>query len=169
MADMDFVNRICPYCKNPNYVVLLYMESIEDYSQKYRYKCLNCHRYFNDDFYEKLPLESTETAKEGEKERNRMTREEFMREARETAKKILAGKENGIMNLVQQAWAEGKRNAEVEAITEIVRQAYDQVKQKDEVVPCSVEKENPKGCTYYEHNNKKPYCTHECDGCVWYR
>lgn len=41
-----------------------------------------------------------------------MTREEFMQEARLTANKILAGKENGIMNLVQQAWAEGKRNAQ---------------------------------------------------------
>lgn len=40
-----------------------------------------------------------------------MTREEFMQEARLTANKILAGKENGIMNLVQQAWAEGKRAA----------------------------------------------------------
>lgn len=62
-----------------------------------------------------------------------MTREEFMRDARETAKKILAGKENGIMNLVQYAWAEGKRNAEVETITEIMKQAYDQVKQKGAV------------------------------------
>lgn len=40
-----------------------------------------------------------------------MEREKFMQEARLTANKILAGKENGIMNLVQQAWAEGKRAA----------------------------------------------------------
>lgn len=40
-----------------------------------------------------------------------MEREKFMQEARLTANKILAGKENGIMNLVQQAWAEGKRSA----------------------------------------------------------
>lgn len=41
-----------------------------------------------------------------------MTREEFMQEARLTAQKILYGKENSIMNLVQQAYAEGKRNAQ---------------------------------------------------------
>ena len=58
-----------------------------------------------------------------------MNREEFMQEARETAHRILEGKENGIMNLVQQAWAEGKRNAEVEAITEFAKQAFCQVKQ----------------------------------------
>ena len=27
---------------------------------------------------------------------------------------------------------------------------------------------SPKGCTYYEAKNRKPCCTHECDGCVWY-
>ena len=40
-----------------------------------------------------------------------MEREKFMQEARIAAHRILEGKENGIMNLVQQAWAEGKRNA----------------------------------------------------------
>ena len=35
-----------------------------------------------------------------------MTRDEFMTKARGTARQILEGKENGIMNLVQQAWAE---------------------------------------------------------------
>ena len=25
-----------------------------------------------------------------------------------------------------------------------------------------------KGCSYYAENNKKPYCTHHCDGCEWY-
>ena len=29
--------------------------------------------------------------------------------------------------------------------------------------------ESPKYCTYYEHNNKKPCCTHDCYGCVWYQ
>lgn len=60
-----------------------------------------------------------------------MNREEFMQEARETARRILEGKENGIMNLVQQAWAEGKWNAEVDTFTELVKQAFYQVKQKD--------------------------------------
>ena len=48
-----------------------------------------------------------------------------MKEARETAHKILESKENGIMNLVQQAWAEGKRNAELEDMMELVKQALE--------------------------------------------
>jgi hypothetical protein len=47
---MDFVNIICPNCKNPNYMVLL-----GDFSKVYKYKCMNCNRYFNDiDFEEPL-------------------------------------------------------------------------------------------------------------------
>ena len=52
-----------------------------------------------------------------------MEREKFMQEARETARRILEGKENGIMNLVQQAWAEGKRNAEVETLRDAIDEA----------------------------------------------
>lgn len=62
-----------------------------------------------------------------------MTREEFMQEARMAVRRILESKENAIMNLVQQAWAEGKRNAEVETITELVKQAFVQGMQKDAV------------------------------------
>ncbi len=51
-----------------------------------------------------------------------MTREEFMKDARLSAHKILEGKENGIMNLVHQAWAEGKRNAEVETLNKTLKQ-----------------------------------------------
>ena len=40
---MDFVNRICPNCKNPNYVVFL-----GDFSKAFKYKCTNCNQYFND-------------------------------------------------------------------------------------------------------------------------
>lgn len=53
-----------------------------------------------------------------------MEREKFMQEARRTVNQILAGKENGIMNLVQQAWAEGKRNAEVETLKQAVVEAF---------------------------------------------
>ena len=52
-----------------------------------------------------------------------MTREEFMIKARTTARQILDGKENGIMNLVQQAYAEGKRHAEVETLREAIEEA----------------------------------------------
>ena len=27
--------------------------------------------------------------------------------------------------------------------------------------------ESSKHCTYYEHNDKKPCCTHDCYGCIW--
>ena len=49
---MELVNRICPNCKNPNYMVLL-----GDFSTKYKYKCINCNRYFNDIDFEKEPLQ----------------------------------------------------------------------------------------------------------------
>ena len=54
-----------------------------------------------------------------------MDREKFMQNARNTARQILEGKENGIMNLVQHAWDEGKRNAEVETLKEAVVAAFD--------------------------------------------
>lgn len=61
-----------------------------------------------------------------------MTRDEFMKEARITAGRILESKENGIMNLVQQAWAEGKRNAEVEILQNAIEEALSKIEQKKE-------------------------------------
>ena len=49
---MELVNRICPNCKNPNYMVLL-----GDFSKAYKYKCMNCNGYFNDIDFEKEPLQ----------------------------------------------------------------------------------------------------------------
>ena len=49
---MKFVNRICPNCENPNYIVW-----IGDFSKEYKYKCVNCHRCFNDIDFEKEPLQ----------------------------------------------------------------------------------------------------------------
>lgn len=60
-----------------------------------------------------------------------MTRDEFMQEARKTAGRILESKENGIMNLIQQAWAEGKRNAEIETLSRLINEALT----KDNNVP----------------------------------
>lgn len=53
---MELANRICPKCKNPNYMVLL-----GDFSKAYKYKCMNCNRYFNDIDFEKEPLETQKT------------------------------------------------------------------------------------------------------------
>lgn len=61
-----------------------------------------------------------------------MERDKFMMEARLTARRILEGKENGIMNLVQQAWAEGKRNAEVETLRAAIDEALDRREPKTE-------------------------------------
>lgn len=49
---LEFVNRICPNCKSPNYMVW-----IGDFSKAYKYKCINCNRYFNDIDFEKEPLQ----------------------------------------------------------------------------------------------------------------
>ena len=49
---LEFVNRICPNCKNPNYMALL-----GDFSKAYKYKCMNCNGYFNDIDFEKEPLQ----------------------------------------------------------------------------------------------------------------
>lgn len=54
-----------------------------------------------------------------------MEREKFMQEARRIVYQILEGNENGIMNLVQQTWAEGKRNAEVETLRAAIDEALD--------------------------------------------
>jgi hypothetical protein len=61
-----------------------------------------------------------------------MEREKFMQEARLTAHRILEGKENGIMNLVQQAWAEGKRSAEVETLRAAIEEALNERDHKQE-------------------------------------
>lgn len=47
---LEFVNRICPKCKNPNYMV-----SLGDFSTAYKYKCMNCNGYFNDIDFSELP------------------------------------------------------------------------------------------------------------------
>lgn len=49
---MELTNRICPKCKNPNYMVCL-----GDFSERYKYKCMNCNRYFNDIDFEEEPLQ----------------------------------------------------------------------------------------------------------------
>ena len=41
---MQFVNRICPRCKNPNYMV-----SLNGFSNVFQFKCMNCNSYYTDD------------------------------------------------------------------------------------------------------------------------
>ena len=59
-----------------------------------------------------------------------MTREEFMAHAKSEIELALGGTKNRLMNLVQQAWAEGKRNSETELITGILREAVEKLTEK---------------------------------------
>ena len=51
-----------------------------------------------------------------------MTREEFMRKAENDIHQLMIKQENTLMNLVKEAWAEGKKNAEVEAMSNVARE-----------------------------------------------
>lgn len=79
-----------------------------------------------------------------------MTRDEMMKYAREQVDEAFSGKRNRMMNLVEQAWAEGKRNAETEAAREMIGQALQElmaVHNEDtvQVVRC---KDCKHGCKY---------------------
>ena len=44
---MNIVNRICPKCNNPNYVV-----SLGNFSNAFQFKCMNCNSYLcEEDFW----------------------------------------------------------------------------------------------------------------------
>ena len=53
-----------------------------------------------------------------------------MKHAEQEIDKAFQGQRNRMMNLVQQAWAEGKRNAETEQVTEIVRGAVAEIQKQ---------------------------------------
>ena len=55
-----------------------------------------------------------------------MTREEFMAYAEAEVDEIVGRQKNRIMNVVNRAWAEGKKAAEIEGISEIVKAALEQ-------------------------------------------
>ena len=61
-----------------------------------------------------------------------MNREDFMLQTQATVSKIFESKTNGIMNLIRQAWAEGKRNAEVETLRAAIEEALDKKEQKSD-------------------------------------
>lgn len=58
-----------------------------------------------------------------------MTRDEFMQHAEDEIAQALRGQKNRIMNLVEQAWAEGKRNAEIGAVDEVGKELVNVVKE----------------------------------------
>ena len=61
-----------------------------------------------------------------------MTREEFMQMAKTEVRNALSSQENRLMNLVEQAWAEGKRNAEVDKLTELLGAAILTIHNREE-------------------------------------
>ena len=62
-----------------------------------------------------------------------MTRDEFMEHARKEIDQAFQGQKNRMMNLVAQAWAEGKRNAENEHIDELGKDLLESLKKKLEL------------------------------------
>ena len=57
-----------------------------------------------------------------------MTREEFMAYAEAEVDEIVGRQKNRIMNVVNRAWAEGKKAAEIDGISEIVKTALEQTR-----------------------------------------
>lgn len=59
-----------------------------------------------------------------------MTRDEFMKHAEQEIDLAFRGQKNRMMNLVEQAWAEGKRNAEVDIFKEAGSELINYVKRE---------------------------------------
>ena len=64
-----------------------------------------------------------------------MKRDEFMEKVKQEIDLIMTSRKNAIMNLIEQAWAEGKRNAELDEITDIVKKALDRAQPSYPVTP----------------------------------
>lgn len=59
-----------------------------------------------------------------------MTRDEFMKHAEQEIEQAFRGQRNRMMNLVEQAWAEGKRNAEVDVFKEAGNELVEYVRRE---------------------------------------
>lgn len=91
-----------------------------------------------------------------------MTRDEFMDIAENEINHILVTHKNRMMNLVQQAWAEGKKNAETKEIESVVCEVMYNIygKRNEMPQPNVEEKEAPPhldkdGCVYWDRLIKK--------------
>lgn len=62
-----------------------------------------------------------------------MDRKEFMDKAEKEISQILITHKNRMMNIVQQAWAEGKRNAEIDSIVGIIKDALYKAEESEAV------------------------------------
>ena len=61
-----------------------------------------------------------------------MTRDEFMTYAEHEIDAVLKTHKNRLMDVVYRAWAEGKKAAEIDALTETVRQALERMEKKEQ-------------------------------------
>lgn len=61
-----------------------------------------------------------------------MTRDEFMVYAEKEIDAVLKTHKNRLMDVVYRAWAEGKKSAEIDALTETVRQALERMEKKEQ-------------------------------------
>ena len=61
-----------------------------------------------------------------------MTRNEFMERARREIDQAFAGQKDRMMDLVQQAWAEGKRAAETDAVVQVIDDVMEIYKAREE-------------------------------------
>ena len=59
-----------------------------------------------------------------------MTRDEFFDIAEKEIDQMLVTQKNRMMGLVERAWAEGKKNAEVSGIEDVVKEAIDKIYQQ---------------------------------------
>ena len=89
-----------------------------------------------------------------------MKLEEFMKYAEREIDSAFRGQKNRMMNLVEQSWAEGKRNAEIDGVTSIVKGVLDRLSDKDEqilmyhgnqLIRC-------KECMWNSGTKEEPYC-----------
>lgn len=61
-----------------------------------------------------------------------MTRDEFMAYAEREIDAVINTHKNRLMDVVYRAWAEGKKAAEIDALTETVRQALERMEKKEQ-------------------------------------
>lgn len=59
-----------------------------------------------------------------------MTRDEFFKHAEQEMEQAFRGQKNRMMNLVEQAWAEGKRNAETDVFKEAGNELVEYVRRE---------------------------------------
>ena len=90
-----------------------------------------------------------------------MTREEFMKHAEQEVEQAFRGQKNRMMNLVEQAWAEGKRNAELaylEGIANELKQSLVSAQQTQFVTTTTQIPPACKNCSNHPSNGGNGVC-----------